>query len=180
MNAVRSSSYFLNLSNALSNLSNPSVNSVLCDCLTDSLSNCNLLKFPPVTPEARSARPDPIFAPTSPPIRAPTTGIGISACPIAAPAIPPAAPPPAPSPACRFVCPADFLFAKSSPAKSVLVITLPLLILLRPLSLPGLIGLLKGLILLAVFFPPRSDKAPPVARPPDKREFVLSLRFASA
>ena len=146
----------------------------------DSLSNCNLLKSPPVTPEARSARPDPMFAPTNPPIIAPNTGIGISACPIAAPAIPPAAPPPAPSPACRFVCPADFLFAKSSPAKSVLVITLPLLILLRPPNLPGLIGLLKGLMLLAVFFPLRSDKPPPVARPPDKRLFVLSLRFASA
>ena len=55
------------------------------------------------------------------------------------------------------------------------MITLPLLILLRPLSLPGLIGLLKGLILLAVFLPLRSDKPPPKARPPDKREFVLSF-----
>ena len=156
------------------------MNSVLSDCLIDSLSNCNLLKLLPVTPEARSARPDPMFAPTNPPIIAPKTGIGISACPIAAPVIPPAAPPPAPSPACRFVCPADFLFAKSSPAKSVLVITLPLLILLRPPHFPEFIGLLKGLILLAVFLPLRSDKPPPAARPPDIRVFVLSLKFTSA
>ena len=116
INAFKSSSYFLNLSSALSKLSKPTVNSVLLLILTSCLSNSLLLKFDPVTPVALSAAPlasdDPAKLPTAPPNKPPIaipTGPPSAPidAPILAPAVNPPRPPnnpaPAPTPACRFV-----------------------------------------------------------------------------